>query len=72
MEHIERVCIDEHIDSNALRAGSWRQKISKVRARLVEELIGGFGLSLAEAGRQLGVSSSAVAKTLSSRDIMES
>jgi len=28
IEHIERVCKDEHIDSNALRAGSRRKRIS--------------------------------------------
>lgn len=66
--HIETVCRDEHIDSNAVRAGSRRKTISRVRTRLVEDLIERFGLSLAEAGRQLGVSSSAVAVTLRRRN----
>lgn len=65
IEHIERVCEEEHVDIKALRAGSRRKRISKVRARLTETLIEEFGLSLAETGRQLGVSSSAVAKSLS-------
>jgi REP element-mobilizing transposase RayT len=68
IELIEGVCKDEGIDAKALRAGSRRQNVSKVRARLVEKLVVEFGLSLAEAGRQLGVSSSAVAKTLSRRN----
>jgi putative transposase len=70
--HIERVCNDEHIDSNALRGGSRRKRISRVRTRLVEALVEKFGLSLAEAGRQLGVSSSAVAITLHRRNAKRS
>jgi putative transposase len=68
ISYIERVCKDDHIDSNALRAGSRRKRISRVRARLVENLVEEFGLSLAEAGRQLGVTSSAVAITLLRRN----
>lgn len=71
IQHIERVCKDEDVDIKALQAGSRRQKISKTRARLIEKLTEEFGLSLAEAGRQLGVSSSAVAKTLSRRKTIE-
>lgn len=71
IQHIERVCKDEDVDIKALEAGSRRQKISKTRARLIEKLTEEFGLSLAEAGRQLGVSSSAVAKTLSRRKTIE-
>ena len=71
IELIEGLCKDEGIDTKALRAGSRRQNISKVRARLVEKLVEEFGLSLAEVGRQLGVSTSAVAKTLSRRDAKE-
>jgi len=62
----------EHIDRNALRAGSRRKRISRLSARLVETLVEKCGLSLAEAGRQLGVSSSAVAITLHRRNAMGS
>jgi hypothetical protein len=48
-----------------LKAGSRRRKISKLRARLIEKQAEEFGFSLAEAGRQLGASSSAVVKVLS-------
>jgi len=72
IEHIERVCSDEHIDRNALRAGSRRKKISIVRARLVENLVEKWGLSLAEAGRQVGISPSAVAMVLHRRNAMKS
>jgi predicted transcriptional regulator len=51
-----------------LKAGSRRRKISKVRARLIEKLVDEFGFSLVETGRQLGVSSSAVAKVLSRKN----
>jgi len=64
MDYIRRECKAEEVDIKALKAGSRRRKISNVRARLIEKLVNEFGWSLAETGRQLGVSSSAVAKTL--------
>jgi len=67
-DYIMRECKKGEIDIKAMKAGSRRQKISKVRARLIEKLVDEFGLSLAEVGRQLGVSSSAVAKVLSRRN----
>jgi predicted transcriptional regulator len=50
------------------QSGSIRKNVSKVRTQLVEKLVEEFGLSLAETERQLGVSSSAVAKTISRRN----
>jgi len=64
--------MSENIDRNALSVGSQRKSISRVMARLVENLVEKCGLSLAEAGRQLGVSSSAVAITLHRRNAMRS
>jgi predicted transcriptional regulator len=55
------------VDIKALKSGSRRRKVSKLRARLIEELVEVFGFSLAETGRHLGVTSSAVAKVLSRR-----
>jgi len=72
IEHIELVCNDEHINKEALRAGSRRRKVSKVRARLVENLVEKYGLSFAEVGRQLGVSPSAVAAALHRSNAMKS
>ncbi|MCP4668325.1 MAG: hypothetical protein GY849_18430 [Deltaproteobacteria bacterium] len=68
----KRECEDGEIDMRALKGGSRRGKISKVRAYLIEKLVDDFGFSLAEAGRQIGVSSSAVAKAISRRDNKES
>jgi len=67
INYIERECKKAEIDIKALKAGSRRRKISEVRARLIPKLVNEFGFSLAAAGRQLGVSSSAVAKVLSRR-----
>jgi hypothetical protein len=72
MDYIMRECKNDEIDIKALKAGSRRRKISKVRARLIEKLVDEFGLSLAEVGRQLGISSSAVAKALSRRNTKKS
>ncbi len=69
IRHIERECIDEKIDIKALRAGSRRRIVSTLRKRLIQKLVEEYGLSLAETGRQLGVSSSAVAKALDRRKI---
>lgn len=59
-----KACKDTRIDIKALKAGSRRRKISELKARLIEKLVDTFGFSLAEAGRQLGISPSAVAKVL--------
>jgi REP element-mobilizing transposase RayT len=67
IQYIKRECEDSEVDIKALKAGSRRRKISKIRFRLMEKLVDEFGFSLAETGRQLGVSSSAVAKALSRR-----
>ena len=56
--------IVEEVDIKALKAWSRRRKISNVMGRLIEKLVNEFGWSLAETGRQLGLSSSAVSKTV--------
>lgn len=68
-KYIKKVCKDEGVEIQALKAGSRRKKISKTRAKLIDKLIDEFGLTLTETGRQLGVSPSAVSKNLSRRDI---
>lgn len=72
IDYIMSECKNSEIDIKALKAGSRRRKISKLRARLIEKLVDEFGLSLKEVGHQLGVSSSSVAKTLSRRNTKES
>ena len=64
---VVQVCKEQNVRVDALKSGSRRRNVSKVRAQLVQELVEGLGLSLAETGRHLGVSPSAVAKSLSRR-----
>ena len=67
LQYIKTQCKDEEVDIRALRAGSRRRPVSNIRHRLIQKLVEEFGLSLAETGRQLGVSSSAVARALERR-----
>lgn len=69
VRYIKRECKDEKVEIKALRAGSRRRIVSVLRNRLMQDLVEEFCLSLAETGRQLGVSSSAVAKALDRRHI---
>jgi REP element-mobilizing transposase RayT len=62
--HIRKVCKKENVSIEALKSGSRRQKIVSVRSQLAKTLVEEWGLSLTETGRQLGVSASAIAKTL--------
>ncbi|MEA1991878.1 MAG: transposase [Thermodesulfobacteriota bacterium] len=71
-EVIERVCEEENINSHELRMGSRRRRISQVRAQIVGQLVENFGIPLAEVGRQVGVSTSAISKSLSRRDRQKS
>ncbi len=69
---VEEVCKKENVSVEALKSGSRRRNVSMVRSQLAERLIEECGLSLTETGRQLGVSPSAVAKSLSRRDRQKS
>jgi hypothetical protein len=71
-EVIERVCKEENVNSHELRMGSRRRRISQVRAQIVHQLVENFGIPLAEVGRQVGVSTSAISKSLSRRDRQKS
>ncbi len=66
-EAIERVCRQVGVSPRELQAGSRRRPVSKIRALLAQRLVAEFGLSLAEVARQLGVSLSAIAKSLQNR-----
>jgi REP element-mobilizing transposase RayT len=72
IRYIKRECKDEEVDIKALRAGGRRRIVSRLRNRLIQNMVEDFGISLAETGRQLGVSSSAVAKALDRRNIESS
>ena len=66
-EAIEQVCRQAGVSVRELRAGSRRRQASKIRALLAQRLMEEFGFSLAEVARELGVSLSAIAKSLQKR-----
>jgi putative transposase len=63
-QHIKEVCEKENINMKELKAGGRRRRISQVRSKIACELVETYGIPLAEIARQLGVSTSAISKTL--------
>jgi REP element-mobilizing transposase RayT len=63
---IRHVCAAEAIDEKELQAGGQRRRVSVVRAQLCYRLTRELGLSLAEIGRCLGVTTPAVFKAIRS------
>ena len=61
---IRNGCAEHNVSINVLRSGSRRQALSNVRAQLTLKLVNELGLSLAETGRQLGLTTSGVAQIL--------
>ena len=64
---IREVSEKEGINLKEMQSGSRRGKIPKTRSDLAYQLILEYGMTLAETGRQLGVSTSAVSKMLERR-----
>jgi len=60
----EAACNEAGISIEALRNGSRRREVSRVRAELAIRLTVEYGLSFAEAARQLGITTSAVARII--------
>jgi len=63
-ELITRICQDANISPEELKAGSRRTQISRVRTEIAIKLVKTHGVTLAEAARQLGVSTSAISKII--------
>jgi DNA-binding MarR family transcriptional regulator len=61
---IAKSCKEEGISIQELQRGSRRGLIPRVRSYLAWKLAREFGVSLAEIGRQLGVSTSAISQIL--------
>jgi hypothetical protein len=61
---IEAACANQQIEVAALKNGSRVGPVSRTRTALAIQLVHEYGLSLAETARQLGVSTSAIAKTI--------
>jgi len=62
--HIVMMCQKEGITVEELRSGSRRGEVSRIRSELAMWLVEDCGIPLAEAGRQLGVTTSAVSKMI--------
>jgi REP element-mobilizing transposase RayT len=61
-ELIRRACVSAGIDLGELQLGGRRRSVAKIRAQLARQLVGEYGVTLAEAARRLGVSTSGIAK----------
>jgi putative transposase len=61
---IKEICREEGITEQELRLGVRTRKFSRVRAKIAHHLSHEFGISRAEIARQLGVCTSAIAKTI--------
>jgi len=65
--HIRMICQREGINLEELKSGSRRGEVSRLRSKLALWLVEDCGIPLAKAGRQLGVSTSAVSKIINRR-----
>jgi putative transposase len=63
-EFILKLCKNEKIPIEEIQGGSRRRKASKVRALIAMGLVKKHGVTLAEAARLLGVSTSAISKII--------
>jgi REP element-mobilizing transposase RayT len=61
---VEKACAKEKIRREVLLSGSRRRDVSAVRAKLAKVLVDDMGISMAEAARQIGVTTSGVAQVL--------
>ena len=64
---IDRACQQAGVSAQELQGGSRRGQLPRVRADLAHQLVEDLGLPLAEVARQLGVTSSAIAKAVQNR-----
>ena len=67
-ERIERICKTEKVPIQELRSSSRRGKLPQIRAKIALSLVKEYGVSLAELGRQLGVTTAAVSRMLSKHE----
>ncbi len=61
---IRRTCTSARIHLGELQCGGRRRGVATTRAKLARQLVGDYGITLADAARRLGVSTSAIAKIL--------
>ena len=63
-ELMTKICKDERVSIEELKAGSRRKEVREVRKRIAIELVKRQGVALAEVARRVGVSTSGVSKIL--------
>ena len=61
---VERHCRKENVTMSMLQSGSRRPPLPKLRKAIASKLVNGYGVSLAETARRLGISTSGVAQIL--------
>ena len=62
---VTAACAEKDLSMEALRSGSRRRNVSRVRAQLSITLVEEYGLTLAETAHLLGVTTSAIARIIS-------
>ena len=67
-ERMERICKTEKVLIQEVRSGSRRGKLPQIRSKIALSLVKEYGVSLAELGRQLGVTTAAVSRMLSKHE----
>ena len=61
---VEKHCRKENVTMSMLQSGSRRPPLPKLRKAIASKLVNGYGVSLAETARRLGISTSGVAQIL--------
>jgi hypothetical protein len=61
---IAEACKKHNVSLTELRSGSRRGKLSGVRAEIARKLVEDHGVTVADVARQVGVSTSAISKSL--------
>jgi putative transposase len=65
---IAQLCKKEDINLKELQTGSRRRTISQARSRIAQQLVFVHGVPMAEAARELGVSTSAISKIIRNKN----
>ena len=65
---ISGICKEEDINMKELQSGSRRRFISEARSRIAQQLVVVHGVPMAQAARELGVSTSAISKIIRNRN----
>ncbi len=61
---ISEACKKHQVSITELRSGSRRGQMPEVRAEVARKLVQDYGVTIAEVARQVGVSTSAISKSL--------